>query len=105
MDCGIAIGTSLCKAAAAQTPLIETGQEPTFVKSRKTLLLVATVLATSVALAAWLMMPVPGSALAQDQCSASCRAVYGSCYKRSQNREQCQLQWQRCLEQCRHAKR
>jgi hypothetical protein len=55
--------------------------------------------------AALISAVLPGSsepaAAASKLCSASCRDVYGSCYKRSQNRDQCQLQWQRCLEQCR----
>lgn len=44
-------------------------------------------------------------ALAQDSCSAQCRAAYGNCYKRSQNRDACQREWQRCLEQCRPGRR
>ena len=35
-------------------------------------------------------------------CSASCRASYGNCYKKTQDRAKCQAQLQRCLESCIH---
>jgi hypothetical protein len=33
-------------------------------------------------------------------CSAGCKAAYGNCYKKSQDRARCQAQLQRCLESC-----
>lgn len=51
-----------------------------------------------------LLLP-PRTAQSQDSCSAACRAAYGNCYKRTQKRDYCQQQWQRCLEQCRRSKR
>ena len=39
-------------------------------------------------------------AIAQGSCSSSCRASYGNCYKKSQDRAKCQAQLQRCLEGC-----
>jgi hypothetical protein len=36
----------------------------------------------------------------KESCSAACRASYGACYKKSQDRPKCQAQLQRCLESC-----
>jgi len=41
-----------------------------------------------------------GPALAQNACSSSCKAAYGSCYKSTHDRAKCQSQLQRCLEGC-----
>jgi len=38
-------------------------------------------------------------------CSSSCKAAYGSCYKKSQDRSRCQAQLQRCLEGCIRSRR
>lgn len=46
-----------------------------------------------------------GLASADSNCSNSCRAAYGSCYKSSQDRSRCQSQLQRCLEACIRRKR
>lgn len=40
------------------------------------------------------------SANNKETCSAACRASYGNCYKKSQDRAKCQSQLQRCLEGC-----
>ena len=82
-----------------QRPISAAGRSPL---KRCRHMLLAGMLLVSCAAALGLLAP-PRQALAQNSCSASCRAVYGNCYKRSQNREQCQQQWQRCLEQCRRS--
>jgi len=51
-----------------------------------------------------LTMP-PCVVRAEGSCSSACRAAYGACYKKSQDRSKCQAQWQRCLEGCIHSKR
>jgi hypothetical protein len=38
-------------------------------------------------------------------CSSGCKASYGACYKKSQDRSKCQAQLQRCLESCIKSKR
>jgi hypothetical protein len=38
-------------------------------------------------------------------CSENCRAAFGACYKATANRAACELQLQRCLEQCHASKR
>jgi hypothetical protein len=38
-------------------------------------------------------------------CSDTCRAAFGACYKATSNRAACEMQFQRCLDQCHHAKR
>jgi hypothetical protein len=48
---------------------------------------------------------VPSSNAQALQCSASCKAAYGSCYKSTQDRNRCQAQLQRCLESCIRSKR
>ena len=45
------------------------------------------------------------AANAEASCSSGCRAAYGSCYKKSQDRAKCQAQRQRCLESCIKSKR
>ena len=40
------------------------------------------------------------AACAEGSCSSSCRASYGNCYKKSQDRAKCQAQLQRCLDGC-----
>jgi hypothetical protein len=73
-----------------------------FMPFRRHILLVAGALVgLAMAGAAW----PARQACAQDSCADSCRVAYGNCYKRTQNREQCQQQWKRCLDQCRNAKR
>jgi hypothetical protein len=67
---------------------------------RRILLIAGAFLALAWAATAW----PGGGACAQDSCADSCRVAYGNCYKRTQNREQCQQQWKRCLDQCRNAK-
>lgn len=61
--------------------------------------------AVLLALACIAMLPPPRPAMAQNACSASCRAAYGSCYKSTQDRARCQAQLQRCLEGCIRSKR
>ena len=56
-----------------------------------------------IALAAMLL---PARAAGDDgSCSSTCRATYGNCYKKSQDRPKCQAQLQRCLEGCIRKKR
>ena len=38
-------------------------------------------------------------------CSSGCKAAYGACYKKSQDRSKCQALLQRCLESCIRSKR
>ena len=39
------------------------------------------------------------------ECSDSCKAAYGDCYKGSHNRNACEAQLQRCLQGCIAGKR
>ena len=72
-------------------------------KCRRTMLIATAGLFLAVALAA-LTMP-PCLVRAEASCSTGCKAAYGACYKKSQDRSKCQAQWQRCLEGCIHSKR
>jgi hypothetical protein len=42
---------------------------------------------------------------AEASCTPGCKAAYGACYKKSQDRSKCQAQLQRCLENCIKSKR
>ena len=72
-------------------------------KCRRTMLIATAGLFLAVAIAA-LTMP-PCLVRAEASCSTGCKAAYGACYKKSQDRSKCQAQWQRCLEGCIHSKR
>jgi hypothetical protein len=73
-------------------------------RSRNMLIVAAAVLIAVVgglAVLTW----TPCSANAEGSCSTSCKAAYGSCYKKSQDRSKCQAQLQRCLEGCIRSRR
>ena len=72
-------------------------------KRRRTMLIATAGLFLAVALAA-LMIP-PCLVRAEGSCSSGCKAAYGACYKKSQDRSKCQAQLQRCLEGCIHSRR
>ncbi|HZT47278.1 MAG TPA: hypothetical protein VFA64_04840 [Hyphomicrobiaceae bacterium] len=67
-------------------------------KRRRTLLIASAVLFVAVGLAAVTLPPCIVSAEAS--CSSGCKAAYGACYKKTQDRSKCQAQLQRCLEGC-----
>ncbi|MBO0741985.1 MAG: hypothetical protein J2P51_11230 [Hyphomicrobiaceae bacterium] len=67
-------------------------------KRRRTMLIATAGVFLAVALAA-LMVP-PCFVRAEGSCSSGCKAAYGACYKKSQDRSKCQAQLQRCLEGC-----
>ena len=70
---------------------------------RRTMLTAPAGLLMAVALAA---LTLPTSAAdAQGSCSSSCRAAYGACYTKSQDRSKCQAQLKRCPESCIKSKR
>jgi hypothetical protein len=68
------------------------------VRRRRNLLIASAALFVAVGLAA-LMLP-PCVVSAEASCSSGCKAAYGSCYKKTQDRSKCQAQLQRCLESC-----
>ena len=68
-------------------------------------IMIAVAGAALLALALGTMLAPAPPAQAQNACSASCRAAYGSCYKSTQDRSRCQAQLQRCLEGCIRSKR
>ena len=47
-------------------------------------------------MAALVLTPRVASAEGPSACSGSCKAAYGACYKKSQDRSKCQAQLQRC---------
>jgi hypothetical protein len=49
--------------------------------------------------------PTCGSVAQGTGCSDNCRAAFGACYKATANRAACELQLQRCLDNCHAAKR
>jgi hypothetical protein len=57
------------------------------------------------ALAALSLLPMRALGAQGSACSSGCKAAYGSCYKKSQERAKCQSQLQRCLEYCIRSKR
>jgi hypothetical protein len=71
------------------------------VRRRRTLLIVPGGL-----FLAFAVLALPAKVVnAQSSCSANCKAAYGACYKKNQDRSRCQGQLQRCLEGCIRSKR
>ena len=71
---------------------------------RRTILLTPAGLLIALALAVLTMSSDVVSAEGPS-CSSGCKAAYGACYKKSQDRSKCQAQLQRCLETCIKSKR
>jgi hypothetical protein len=68
------------------------------VRRRRNMLIASAALFAAVGLA---VLTVPPCVVrAEASCSEGCKAAYGSCYKKSQDRSKCQAQLQRCLEGC-----
>ena len=65
-------------------------------KRRRTMLIATAGFLLTIALAV-LALP-PCLVRAEASCSTGCKAAYGACYKKSQDRSKCQAQLQRCLE-------
>jgi hypothetical protein len=68
------------------------------------MLIVSAAAAFAVAMIAATRLPACAEG-AVGSCSSGCKAAYGSCYKKSQDRSKCQAQLQRCLEGCIRSKR
>ena len=74
-------------------------------RRRYMLIIPAAVLFAAVALGAWLLPSCDATAEGGGSCSSGCKAAYGSCYKKSQDRSKCQAALQRCLEGCIRSRR
>jgi hypothetical protein len=67
------------------------------------MLIISAAIYLAVGVAAWLLPTCVADA--EGSCSSNCKAAYGNCYKKSQDRSKCQAQLQRCLEGCIRSRR
>jgi hypothetical protein len=74
------------------------------VTCRRYIAIASAALFLAVAFAVTLMSGSAASAEGSS-CASACRASYGNCYKKSQDRAKCQAQQLRCLESCIQKKR